>query len=464
MKKLALVLLAWFAPAMALDSLIIANTYIDSQVLTHTNLNDDNDSAERWSQRLVDSIDTRWVRFADLESGDSTLSRLQVDTIRGNPSVDSLDGPIYVDTIRGNPNIDSIGGPVYVDSMTVDSMNVANFGASISTLIRANVDSIRGNPATDSIAGPTYIDTLTVDTLGVTNLGAANWVLTTVDADTIKNTGAALSVVGLVEMDSVSGNPDIDSAQIGVITGSDEISGNPTVDSLSGLDVLTGNPDIDSAQIGVISGANTITGNPSADSLVVSDIMNVTGRLTVDTVTGLDYVRGNPDIDSAQIGVITGADEISGNPDIDSIAGPTYIDTLAGPTIMTGVAQMDTIRGVFGAGIFCSDTLRANTLSLGTNIETETVISNNALEVASSYVYVDTEGDAALDTIATITSTQSPQILILHTVSSDRDVFFDDSFGNMVLSGDFTLTGMYDTITLISWGSSWMEISRSDNH
>lgn len=92
-------------------------------------------------------------------------------------------------------------------------------------------------------------------------------------------------------------------------------------------------------------------------------------------------------------------------------------------------------------------------------------IAAGAISVGSYSSYsVDTEGAAATDDLDTITGgSLFNQVLILRAANSARDVVLKDGTGNLRLAGDFTLTHSQDRIQLLWDGSSWVEMSRSDN-
>jgi hypothetical protein len=76
---------------------------------------------------------------------------------------------------------------------------------------------------------------------------------------------------------------------------------------------------------------------------------------------------------------------------------------------------------------------------------------------------IDTEGAAATDDLDTINGGFEAQIIVLADVNSARDITVKDGTGNLKLAGDFTLSNQEDTITLVKRGTSWYEVSRSDN-
>ena len=103
---------------------------------------------------------------------------------------------------------------------------------------------------------------------------------------------------------------------------------------------------------------------------------------------------------------------------------------------------------------------------------TETGTSSRELTVSSGsitpgYLYhiVDTEADAATDDLDTVvgTSMLEGDILTLRSVTSARVTTVKDGAGNLQLNGDFALSNDKDVIQILWNGSSWQEVSRSDN-
>ena len=101
---------------------------------------------------------------------------------------------------------------------------------------------------------------------------------------------------------------------------------------------------------------------------------------------------------------------------------------------------------------------------LHTPTDTELTIATGAITVTRSYHSVDTEANAATDDLDTINGGAEGAIIILRANNSARTVVVKDGTGNLNLAGDFSLTSITDTITLFKGtGSTWFEISRSDN-
>jgi len=96
------------------------------------------------------------------------------------------------------------------------------------------------------------------------------------------------------------------------------------------------------------------------------------------------------------------------------------------------------------------------------NPDTELTISGDSITVTQNVHIVDTEGDAATDSVQTIVGGVEGMMLILSSASSDRDPTIVDG-GNLLLSGDFAFSNVADRIVLIYDGTNWVQLSESDN-
>jgi len=117
---------------------------------------------------------------------------------------------------------------------------------------------------------------------------------------------------------------------------------------------------------------------------------------------------------------------------------------------------------VDGAGTFGGDVSVGGFLNVGT--ANEVTLSSNEITATQTYHKIDTEGDAALDSIETINGGAEGDMIIFKTVTSARDVTFRDAVGNMNLASDFVMTGSSDQITLLKSSGDWFEVSRSSNN
>lgn len=90
-------------------------------------------------------------------------------------------------------------------------------------------------------------------------------------------------------------------------------------------------------------------------------------------------------------------------------------------------------------------------------------IATGAITVFADWHWVDTEGAAATDDLDTINGGYEGRRILLFASNNGRDVVLKDGTGNLRLAGDFTLTHTEDCIELMFRGTTWVEVSRSDN-
>lgn len=93
----------------------------------------------------------------------------------------------------------------------------------------------------------------------------------------------------------------------------------------------------------------------------------------------------------------------------------------------------------------------------------EKTIATGAITVTKETHAVDTEADASSDDLDTINGGYQGSLLTLRAANSTRTVVVKDGTGNIASNGDFSLDNTEDMILLQKVGSSWQEISRSDN-
>ena len=98
---------------------------------------------------------------------------------------------------------------------------------------------------------------------------------------------------------------------------------------------------------------------------------------------------------------------------------------------------------------------------------TEKTIASGVITADKSHHLIDTENDDPTDDLDTINgaSLVDGYILVLRPANSGRTVVVKDGTGNIFLAGsaDFSMDTTRDTILLLYSGSSWLELSRSDN-
>jgi hypothetical protein len=94
----------------------------------------------------------------------------------------------------------------------------------------------------------------------------------------------------------------------------------------------------------------------------------------------------------------------------------------------------------------------------------EKTISSGAISITTSFVTIDTEGDAASDDLATITAgtnVGSGHILTAFATNTARTVVLKDGTGNLDLDGaDITLDSDEKGVVLIYTGSKWKALSQ----
>lgn len=217
MRNACIAVLLLVASGYAWTDISMPNTFVDSGIIYASDHNENDSTAAQGINDLADTVEIEFMRWSDLSSGDSTLYRVQVDTIRSNPDVDSLQGKPYIDSIITS----------YAEIPTIKA-----------------VDTIRGNPDVDSLSG-----------LNV--------------------------VRGNPDVDSISGYPFIDSVASGFFNVTkiftDTIKSNPVIDSMQGLDVVRGNPDIDSISGSPTINAATVVGNLTLNNTTASRLLSTDG-------------------------------------------------------------------------------------------------------------------------------------------------------------------------------------------
>jgi hypothetical protein len=128
---------------------------------------------------------------------------------------------------------------------------------------------------------------------------------------------------------------------------------------------------------------------------------------------------------------------------------PQNVGTAATGTATTA-ARSDHVHG------------QASFINMGTG--STLTISGGEITITESFHRIDTEGGAATDNLDTINGGSTGDLLILASIVNARDPTLKDATGNLNLAGDFTLSTIADTITLIKFPNGWWyEISRSDN-
>ena len=123
--------------------------------------------------------------------------------------------------------------------------------------------------------------------------------------------------------------------------------------------------------------------------------------------------------------------------------------------------------GIFGRNPAFKDVEVDRLYFNATSSGPEVTIASNAITISSSYVRVDTEGDASTDDLDTINGGKIGQLLILRARNSSRTVVVKDA-GNLDIEGDFTMNHSRDCIVLLciddGGSNDFIEIARSNNN
>ena len=133
MKSFLLVLIM-SCSVFAIDSLIIPHRFADDDTIWADSFNVNYDTIMADDDRFKDTVEIEFIRFSDLEGGDSTLSRLQADTVvvgdvvvGDSARIDKEDvGVSTIDTATINylSITDSAVGRPEIDSADITYLNV----------------------------------------------------------------------------------------------------------------------------------------------------------------------------------------------------------------------------------------------------------------------------------------------------------------------------------------------------
>jgi hypothetical protein len=139
MNKILIVLLLIVSCALALDKSTKPYTFTAGTAAKASEVNANYDTLYFKLNMVIDSTIRSILHFsADVNSHDSIVKFMRVDSIRSNPDIDSIKG---TNVIRGNPDIDSISGSPKINAATV--LGTLSVDSLISTkMINAN---LKGN-------------------------------------------------------------------------------------------------------------------------------------------------------------------------------------------------------------------------------------------------------------------------------------------------------------------------------
>ena len=395
-----LVVLALAVAAMALDDMTYNNTYVTGQVLMASDLNEDNDSTRLPYNRLLDTLDAKYVRFADLEGGDTLMDSLRVTRAKV--------GWMDLDSLRGAPNVDSLAG------------------------------AIRFTGATLTVEGLIDVDTIQQDTLTITGM---------LECDTI--VGTLVSTGRFTSADVVATDSVIGATVYGArTTGSDVVAADSVIGAYVRGTTRVTSPDVqatDSVIGATVRGTTRVT---SPDVQASDSVIGVTVRGTT-VVSGTRVIGADVAATDSVIGVtVRGTTAVSGAAvltDTLKSSGATNLNIKTNGTTRITVnsagdslklTNVTTLAGTatdFKVNSVVSDSLvqgKIFAISPPSGISGDAIALTNAGVLAlpagsnTSRQKITTYGGAARDTITNITGAVDGQILILQTQYDDKDVFF----------------------------------------
>jgi hypothetical protein len=134
-----------------------------------------------------------------------------------------------------------------------------------------------------------------------------------------------------------------------------------------------------------------------------------------------------------------------------------------------------------GAGAYDTNLYRTSASSLKTDVyftsqqglitaghmslsgSTMLTIAGDIVTITKAFHSLETEAGAASDNLYTIYGGLPGDILILKPVNASHVVTMKDGGGNLALNGDYVMSSLNHTITLLYSGTTWMELARSAN-
>jgi hypothetical protein len=217
----------------------------------------------------------------------------------------------------------------------------------------------------------------------------------------------------------------------------------------------------------VLSGSNNYVGVAYRNSTAPASDAEVGTTYSGDCV----YLSGNYNEVSAVVSAVRGYGvyctgngniinaNVQGQTQRSSVGSAIYVS--GNGNAVTGVAY--SAASPFG-GTGSSSTNRIDSRAISSTTRSFTIATGAITVTPLDYdIVIDTEAAAATDDLDTITGGFTGQRVLIKAANSSRDVVLKDGTGNMRLSADMTLDHAQDTIVLFFDGSSWCELSRSNN-
>lgn len=193
------------------------------------------------------------------------------------------------------------------------------------------------------------------------------------------------------------------------------------------------------AGTGVVTGTHTSAALVSSSALVKGDAI-ITGTLTAAT------------------GVITGTQTAASSVSSSSLVTGNEIVTgtlTAATGVITGALSAGTLN--ISGGSFLTGTVNAGGFIVLAKASNITVTDNSIITPTATYQPLTADGAVGTDQIAILSA---GTLLYLSNVSANAITITDT--GTLKLSADIAL-GQYDTLTLLSDGTNWIQIATSNN-
>ena len=90
-------------------------------------------------------------------------------------------------------------------------------------------------------------------------------------------------------------------------------------------------------------------------------------------------------------------------------------------------------------------------------------ITGGGVTPTSSVIFVDGETNGVADDLTTITNGETGRFLVIFA-NGGETITVKDGTGNLQLAGDFVMNSTQDSLMLVGVGTSWYEVSRSNNN
>jgi hypothetical protein len=422
-------------PLFALDDVTIPNTFTANTPAKASEVNENFDSLEVPYNKLLDTLDQNYTRFDDFADSTISAKRIDLDTLRGNP---------YIDTLM-------VQDTAWIDTLTVTKLKgtAANFSGVCTS---ATVNTGQGNNEVYAMDQ----NVRTIDNVTFNKVTAD-----TADADYITTDSIiALGSGGLALLeDGGSGIWVEDGGQVGVGTVSPvrdfHVYGATAILRVgqdgSGIDIYEG---------ASYNGMDCVGSN----KLAIRSKSTGDGDIIVDTTGYVGISTASP----------TATLDVTGSCAISGACTTATLNTGQGDNELYDMDQnVLTTSSVTFKKTDVADTLIAETVHTDGLVIVETGgagIVNNEITVddSTSYIRVTNEGLVSADSISTINGGKPGQILIIAQGNGGGETtLLDGGMGNdkLQLNGNYIVDNSTAShIVLIrhtSYSDFWVELSRS---